>query len=124
MDHGGTHDGGDDAIDDDDDDDDDKEEEDIDCDDMMMQWAVRRDKVTRIMMRRIARITRSDPDMGHWHRIMVMIMITLILMLMRAMMMIMMIYDNYDGDDVQDVSEDRSQLLCFNVGGKKYFVLR
>ena len=31
MDHGGTHDGGDDAIDDDDDDD--KEEEDIDCDD-------------------------------------------------------------------------------------------
>ena len=79
MDHGGTHDGGDDAIDDDDDDD--KEEEDIDCDDMMMQWAVRRDKVTRIMMRRIARITRSDPDMGHWHRIMVMIMITLILML-------------------------------------------
>ena len=104
--------------------DDDKEEEDIDCDDMMMQWAVRRDKVTRIMMRRIARITRSDPDMGHWHRIMVMIMITLILMLMRAMMMIMMIYDDYDGDDVQDVSEDRSQLLCFNVGGKKYFVLR
>ena len=91
---------------------------------MMMQWAVRRDKVTRIMMRRIARITRSDPDMGHWHRIMVMIMITLILMLMRAMMMIMMIYDDYDGDDVQDVSEDRSQLLCFNVGGKKYFVLR
>jgi len=24
----------------------------------------------------------------------------------------------------KDVSEDRSQLLCFNVGGKKYFVLR
>ena len=29
-----------------------------------------------------------------------------------------------DDDGVQDVSEDRSQLLCFNVGGKKYFVLR
>ena len=29
-----------------------------------------------------------------------------------------------DDDDEQDVSEDRSQLLCFNVGGKKYFVLR
>ena len=32
--------------------------------------------------------------------------------------------DDKNDKNLQDVSDDRSQLLCFNVGGKKYFVLR